>query len=566
MVRSSSQHRDALSSFEEDHSSTGLQSKIANFQQKQKKQGKEENDYYDWIQTQRKLVKAEEDASKQVFQACANALELLQKEKVDADIIKSLEDDIKVLQQPAADISFTGMVHQSNGPNNEDDEARGRHVHHAKALLDLRENITVSMKELDDQYKILSRDVAEHRREVLQAKYDNKVSKHELPQSLQRALDSLRSLVQSGDNIDCIGEIDVFELELVRALEDAHRGHESILTQVAGQNKAVCPCWDDKSRIIFKKAFCSSKNKSLSTKPLVDRLKIDLPDKTEQDIKQYLGHHKSKKIRKQKVDAAAREMAKKIQMIETNGLKEVERLRKDFEARAQKSKANIEKELKRKEIDIRLKAFRLEQGQVKQAEAVKQQQVLARKVGGEYDKELHRTKRILEAKQVLHQAIDQNENCINELQDRVAVEIQTLKHQQSRKERTAYRQEQMESKLMAQKKAEVEALREEESRLERLNTLAASVPYYKSIMDQSSDINKSTEARKNDVYGGRGELADFQSGKLKSFTEDKIFSDSKFRLSNALHEAGLSNTTYARDVVRNVIPRSEARTTGIKPY
>jgi hypothetical protein len=96
--------------------------------------------------------------------------------------------------------------------------------------------------------------------------------------------------------------------------------------------------------------------------------------------------------------------------------------------------------------------------------------------------------------------------------------------------------------------------------------LAASVPYYRNIVTTSSDIYKTTEARKNDVYAGRGELADFQSGKFKSFTEERVFSDSKFRLGNALHEAGVANTTYARDVIRRMIPRREEHTTGIKPY
>ena len=82
----------------------------------------------------------------------------------------------------------------------------------------------------------------------------------------------------------------------------------------------------------------------------------------------------------------------------------------------------------------------------------------------------------------------------------------------------------------------------------------------------SSDIHKSTKARENDVYGGRSKLADFQSGTMKSFTDEKVFSDANFRLGHALHESGLANSAYARDAVRSVIPRTEARTTGIKPY
>ena len=106
----------------------------------------------------------------------------------------------------------------------------------------------------------------------------------------------------------------------------------------------------------------------------------------------------------------------------------------------------------------------------------------------------------------------------------------------------------------------------ERNSFSRLNNLAASVPYYKDIMNKSSDIHKTTEARKQDVYGGRSKLADFQSGRLKSFTNEKVFSNANFRLGHALHEAGVANSAYARDAVRNAIPRVEARTTGIKPF
>ena len=113
--------------------------------------------------------------------------------------------------------------------------------------------------------------------------------------------------------------------------------------------------------------------------------------------------------------------------------------------------------------------------------------------------------------------------------------------------------------------AEAEALRAEERRIERLNALASTTPYYEAIMDKSADIHKSTHARKMDIYD-RPKLADFQSGNLKSFTNDRVFADANFRLGNALHEAGLAKTDYARDVIRVAIPRSEARTTHIKPY
>jgi hypothetical protein len=131
------------------------------------------------------------------------------------------------------------------------------------------------------------------------------------------------------------------------------------------------------------------------------------------------------------------------------------------------------------------------------------------------------------------------------------------------------REMQRQSKIKSKQMSDVESAREEVERLERLSVLASSVPYYRNIINTVPDIHKTTKARTNDVYTGRdASRTDFQCGlqQLKSFTNDKVFSDPKFRLANALHEVGVANSTYARDVVRQTIPRQEERTTGIKPY
>jgi len=586
MVMSASRHQDALSAFEEDDSLvTGIQSKLTRFQRKHKKEGKQKEDYYDWIHAQRNLKDAEAALSKQILHASTNVLDLIKKEKYDIcpnSRDEFIQDDVAVLQNPAATsfneidfLSGIGVRFQLLGENEQpirEYEAKERRALCAQLLLDHRKNLNTSLKELNERYSILSKETQEHRREaMLLLSNDRKknIIQYRMPQSLSNALDSVRALIRTGhhDDDDDDGVIDMLENDL-GDLEDAHSLYKSILNQVKFQSKAKSPCWDEKSQLIFKKAVYSS-NASSSSKLLLGRLKNDMPEKSEQEIMRYLEHHKNKQANKQKIEAAARELNRKTQMIENNGLKEVERLRKEIDDRTRRSKANIEIDLKTKEIDLRLRAMRLEREEIQNADADRRRQAAAREVGDVYEKEMHRTQRKLETKQALHQALQTEglkENCVNELQDDFAVEIQTLKCQQVRRERTTYRQEQIENKRMTKKEADDEAGRAEEVRLERLNALATSVPYYKSIMDKTSDIHKSTEARKNDVYGGRTELADFQCGKLKSFTEDKIFSDSKFRLGNALHEAGLARSTYARDVVRNAIPRAEARTTGIKPY
>jgi len=133
-------------------------------------------------------------------------------------------------------------------------------------------------------------------------------------------------------------------------------------------------------------------------------------------------------------------------------------------------------------------------------------------------------------------------------------------------ERSAFREEQRENKVFAQQAAVEKSKREREFQLGRLSALALSCPYQKKIADLKPDIHKSTNARQNDFFRRQNDLADFQLGRHRSFTDEKLFSDPKFRLSNALYEAGINNTIAARDVIRNAIPRTEERTTGIKPY
>ena len=122
------------------------------------------------------------------------------------------------------------------------------------------------------------------------------------------------------------------------------------------------------------------------------------------------------------------------------------------------------------------------------------------------------------------------------------------------------RQLEHEAQLLAMQEAEKE---------DRLLRLAKSVPYYQALLDAKADLSKMTVARENDVYAeDTSGLLDFQVGasKLRSFTNEKVFSDVRFRLGVALHAAGMSQTVAARDMVKRIIPREAERTTGIKPF
>ena len=97
-------------------------------------------------------------------------------------------------------------------------------------------------------------------------------------------------------------------------------------------------------------------------------------------------------------------------------------------------------------------------------------------------------------------------------------------------------------------------------RQKRLEKLAKSVPYYSSISSKKADLTKSTVARMSDIFepSNHSELMDFQQGlkKLHTFTDERLFSDPKFRLAHALHESGKAKSLYSLAIVNQLIPRN----------
>ena len=505
---SSASHRQALSAFEgDDPIVSGLQSKIADFQKKQKEQLKLKNDYFDWIRAGNDLNEAESATTKQLLHACSNILELMQKEKdhtehckicddVDpssnrANATASIQADVSVLRKPARDFSCKDMdiisgisevrrvIAGVNGQSNTEGEVRDDHALCTELLLDLKEALATSIEEIDESYSVASNEAIEHRRGAMLHLSHSRNDKHPklLPISLARALDSLRTLLQQNDLVDEGGEIDFLMSDLSRDFEEAHMEYNCIEALVSHHDTS-------------KRAIPNQKK--------------------------------------------AANLERKRQAIEKDGLKEVERLRELFIARFQSNKASIERNLKRKEMTLRFKTLRLEREESLKSEAERRAQAAAKKVGDDYQKELQRTLRVLESKRAVlkhhaQQVEAQKENCIIKFRDDFADEIESGRRQHRNRTRSNFRQAQIDRKNVAQKTAEEEAARAEETRIERLNTLAASVPYYKAVMDKPSDIHKTTEARKHDVYAGPSELADFQCGNLKSFTQEKVFSNSNFR-------------------------------------
>jgi len=252
----------------------------------------------------------------------------------------------------------------------------------------------------------------------------------------------------------------------------------------------------------------------------------------------------------------------RYEQVKKKGIDRVEDLQRRIFEKSRRTTNKAKSEAKQQQLHAQLKLSRLQQ-QLKQ-----NQQESSSLECKDIDEKVIGVQRRLEDMQVLAK------HHLERLQDHEKENAEVLLQEEMIKqrkmsfnrERSTFREEQREQKIIAKQEQESKMMRERELQLERLSALALSCPYQKTITDLQPDIHKSTNARQNDFFRRQSDLADFQRGRQTSFTDEKLFSDTKFRLANSLHEAGINKTIAARDVIRNVIPRTEERTTGIKPY
>ncbi|EJK49949.1 hypothetical protein THAOC_31127 [Thalassiosira oceanica] len=248
------------------------------------------------------------------------------------------------------------------------------------------------------------------------------------------------------------------------------------------------------------------------------------------------------------IDGTSRKDVEKI------GLKRIALLRSTLSKEIESVDAKRLNEHKSKELQLRMKQDELTR--VSKS---------ANKENEDHERELEKAKRRYESSKLILNH-DDGQPTEGDIEKDVTLNIEKFKEHLARKNRTSYRQLEREMKSTLQSERAEEAAREEEARLFRLQALASSCPYTKTLQGLTADIHKTTESRKQDVYSGRNDLLDCQANRQTNFGTDRLFSDSKFRLGNALHEAGIANTSAARDAVRMAIPRTEARTTGIRPF
>lgn len=583
-------HNDALSTFEDNDPFAGLQANLSDFQRKERVKSKQTKEIFDWIKENRRLKSTEEAFVEQISQITNNVIVDVRRvilfgkcrdnDVVISSIVQSLQADLVTLQTKpitsfqGQDItSLVAAIRERIQDLTNQHDSNDRIEKCAQLLIEMKEKLSCVKEELDKRCTRASLEAKKSRLALSKVSDDDERSKTDaLPDKLTHALTSLRTAkLRQLDTIDANGEIDVLEHCLTKEFLDARTKYDDVLVELSQNEYNDESNWDEKSDAIFKSTLSISKTNSDRSVQLLKRLRKALPQKSEEEITTYLKCHETKKkLNRQKQIAIDEYDTKRTELIK-QGLKDIASLRVELEKQYSCMKEQVKNSQKNQEFRLRLKLLRKHREEMQQEEVSRQYHEQAKEAYDKHEKETSLLQRQLQTKQAIWKShsdkmFEKEEERHDVFQQFYKKEVSRITNNRANEERTMHRQDQHNIKLLSQQKAASEATKAEERRLQRLSALAASVPYYRNIVTTSSDIYKTTEARKNDVYAGRGELADFQSGKFKSFTEERVFSDSKFRLGNALHEAGVANTTYARDVIRRMIPRREEHTTGIKPY
>ena len=427
----SSRYRDALSAFEENDQFDGIQSNLAKFQRKQKKQSMSQSNSFDWIREERRLKNADAAISKQILLGISNAISDAQKEIVTEgillssgvnsnstiDAIKSLQDDVAMFQNESP---LVKDQHPMNLVIKMKDEltklspvvSKEGTALCAKLLLDTRGKLDALEEELGEQYSIQSKLICEHRRKVVSmviAENSKKISlefhgrERILTKPLTAAFESLRKKFdQLAEEDSC--EIDLLEDDLKKEFADAQNKYDYVVSSSnykEKNGKTTHIDWDERSHTIFKSilSHSSKSHDAMGNKTLLTRLRKALPAKSVEDITNHVTNHANRKGTQRRVQIATDELEKKHKEIEKLGLKEIELLQKEFVGRRERMEKKLQTNMKRKEMQVRMNLLRRTREEVERVETAKLLQSDAKEKDLIIGKEVKRIVRTLETKQ-----------------------------------------------------------------------------------------------------------------------------------------------------------------------
>eukprot|EP01112_Ceratiomyxa_fruticulosa_P016064 TRINITY_DN4818_c0_g2_i1.p1 TRINITY_DN4818_c0_g2~~TRINITY_DN4818_c0_g2_i1.p1 ORF type:complete len:671 (-),score=167.25 TRINITY_DN4818_c0_g2_i1:289-2301(-) len=312
--------------------------------------------------------------------------------------------------------------------------------------------------------------------------------------------------------------------------------------------------WDFKSHYHFSAVYkqCVKKNPAAWKPLLIERLQREMPNKTLEEIEAHLAWYEQHKYFKSKVrdikttwqrerkdflDNAYKLVTQLSQDAQNDILKEgereIERLKSKLAHEkvdqwkiVQEEKEEIEKERKKKEEEERIL-------QEKIKEELFQEHRKQTKVIAEGYKQKKRNKKEMQE--------------LEEQQKQEQLEIESKQQGVKNKGRIKYREEKLKQKqdlIEEQKKADALKDAEKELRLEKLRSkVAVEVPDDPSRFSKETVSSSAPSSNTPNIFETHG------------YSDDKIFSDKRFKLQMAFSRAGLLNSEYAQ---KNLVQHSNS--------
>jgi len=342
-------------------------------------------------------------------------------------------------------------------------------------------------------------------------------------------------------------------------------------THIVGANKShlILDGWDKTSHKIFTKCVRSWERGGMKggSKKVISNLCMELPNLSDR-VASHLKWWDCIKSQRRKEKAAYEDRMRQRDYLTKAALKRVETLRTHLIESKFRAIADIINNRMKKSQRDRLRDLREAREKISLSK-IEEHTLLAAKEGA--------SKKKRERREVLRRDCIKQDLVLYRERLQNSIEYETMKENHKKqleveerkrrgeqnKKRILFRSSIINEKAQQHKEKTLDMLMEEQQRIEKLNALARKVPYYNSILNAKADLQKTTVARFNDFYqeGSLG-LADFQHGtkRMHFFPDEKIFSDVRFRLGVALREAGVAQSSYARAVVKEMIPREPERT------
>ncbi|GMH93249.1 hypothetical protein TL16_g12577 [Triparma laevis f. inornata] len=586
-----------------------LSAKLKKFSKKHKKATQKTSHQFDWLRDQKKLSSQQNQYHDQTSSSLSQFLKLLaDDENADPEMIKEVremkQDHSCVLDKPVDDMSsyavkFTELSSvmrllkddggsSSSNPEADDnpssDASEARKLVKplfAELILRVKESINDSSSAIASEINDLNKEIKTSKLNVLKSQKDENSNENDdssLPSSVSE-------LIMNSGFSDTL-EICMLKSSLSKKFREIRDEWEKMKKEAAG-DIAVDSSNDNengdednnansktKTKEVFDKTLqgWSSGGKKGGMKRLFSKLSVSLPNVPKEGFRRMLDDHSKAKMVNVKLKDLRTTYDRSVSELTKSSLSAIEVLKEDIVRKFNDEHYSKIKDLIKDDQAEVLKRLRLEREE--QLKIVEMEKMKVDKLEEERKEEgIKRWKEECEAKKgevEVYKKGMEVERLKEEEERRKAEEKENeLREERMKvnKERIDYRTIVMGEKMRQKShEEEMEKIRETE-KLERLSALAATVPYYDNIINCKADLSKSTKARENDIYEDIGltGLTDFQlgEGRLRCFTNEKVFSDVRFRLGQALRQAGIAGSEASRAVVRAAVPRAPERTTGI---